>query len=153
MRDYGDRLAAVVRVRVSYNIKQCPGSTRAYSHPAQVRYLGSLIEGTWELKPGSGLLDGDRMSNEIPKGGSEKSVIGKQGRETGACSCWGLMGTNRRTNPSRQLGSYKTHSSRIRVLTRDKKIQGPLVPTDPFSPMAKGQKKIQCSIPKQMSSS
>lgn len=153
MRDYEDRLAAVVRVEVSCSIKQCPGSTRAYSHPAQVRYLGILIEGPSELKPGSGLLDGGRMSNVIPKGGSEKSVIEKQGRETGACSCWGLVGTNRRTNPSRQLGIYKTHSSRIRVLMRDKKIQGPLIPTDSLSPVAKGQKKIQCSIPKQMSSS
>lgn len=107
-----------------------------------------MIKGTWELKPGSGLLDGGRMSNVIPNRGSEKTVIEKPGRETAACSCWGLVGTNRRTNPSRQLGIYKTHSSRIRVLMRDKKIQGPLIPLSliPLLQWPKARKKFSIAF-------
>lgn len=125
LREHGDRVAALVRVRVGCSITQCPGSSRACPHPLQVRYHRGLIQETWELKPGPRLLDGVRMSAvihgvvfvhlfRIMVGRQSMFLVGAWGEQKGE-----------QTNPRRRLGS-------MRVLMSTKKYSDPLFPVTCF---------------------
>lgn len=134
LREHGERVAALVRVRVGYSITQCPGSSRACPHPLQLRYHQGLIQETWELRPGLRLLDGVRMSAVIPWGGFIQLFRIMVGRQEHVLGAWWEQRWEQ-TNPRRWLGS-------MRVLMSTKKYSDQsLISSDPLSPVAKGQKK------------